>query len=88
MYDFLNNFLNSNYFDKLPKYISRRIFKIFKIFFVETNFKSLPDNNHPNIINEEKQNKIAKNTELFINLLTLALICLKYLQSIILLVRK
>ena len=66
MYDFLNNFLNSNYFDKLPRYISRRIFKIFKIFFVETKLKSLPDNNHPNIIDEETQNEIVKkNTELF-----------------------
>ena len=47
MYSLLNNFLNSNSFDKLPKFVARKIFKIFKIFFVETNLKSLPINNHP-----------------------------------------
>ena len=36
--------MNSSIFDKLPRYLGRRIFKIFKIFFVETKLKNLPEN--------------------------------------------
>ena len=51
MYKIINNFYRSKYFDKLPRFLTRKIFKIFKIFFVETNLKSLPINNHPTKIN-------------------------------------
>ena len=61
MYDLLNNFINSKFFDKLPKYLSRRFFKIFKIFFVETKLNSLPSNNHPININESEQLAIIEN---------------------------
>ncbi len=61
MYILLNKFLNSNLFEKIPKYFARRIFKIFKIFFVETNLKSLPENNHPTKIDEEAQLEIINN---------------------------
>ena len=62
MYSLLNNFLNSNSFDKLPKFIARKIFKIFKIFFVETNLKSLPINNHPTKI-DINQSLMLKNKD-------------------------
>ncbi len=62
MYNLLNNFLKSKYFDKLPYFIARKIFKIFKIFFVETNLKSLPANNHPTSI-AQIQNEILKNKD-------------------------
>ena len=61
MYKIINNFLKSKYFDNLPKFISRKFFKLFKIFFVETNLKSLPENNHPTILNKNDQLKIIKN---------------------------
>ncbi len=51
MYNLLNKFLISKNFDRLPKFVARKVFKIFKIFFVETDLKSLPDNNHPTHIN-------------------------------------
>jgi len=62
MYKFLNKLLNSNNFDKLPKIVARKIFKIFKIFFVETNLKSLPLNNHPTKI-DINQSLILKNKD-------------------------
>jgi putative methyltransferase (TIGR04325 family) len=61
MYLLLNNFLKSKYFNKLPKFLARRIFKIFKIFFVETNLQSLPNINHPPTINISEQKKILEN---------------------------
>tara|TARA_B100001248_G_scaffold201197_1_gene155423 strand:+ start:6108 stop:6911 length:804 start_codon:yes stop_codon:yes gene_type:complete len=61
MYNILNSFLLSKYFDKLPKFIARKIFKIFKVFFVETDLKYLPENNHPTKIDEEEQEKIVEN---------------------------
>ncbi len=60
MYFILNKFLNSKYFDKLPKLLARKLFKIFKIFFVETNLERLPANNHPTKI-DENQYEIIKN---------------------------
>ena len=61
MFELLNSFINSKFFDKLPKYWARRLFKIFKIFFVETQLKNLPSNNHPIIINDLEQLKIIEN---------------------------
>ena len=61
MYTLLNKFLNSSIFDKLPRYLGRRIFKIFKIFFVETKLKNLPENNHPTKIDVSEQTKILEN---------------------------
>ncbi len=63
MYKILNNFYKSNIFDKLPKILSRKIFKLFKIFFVETDLKTLPKNNHPTNLDRNLQLKIIKNKE-------------------------
>ena len=52
MYSLLNLFLNSNIYNKSPKFIARKIFKLFKIFFVETNLQYLPNNNHPTNIDK------------------------------------
>lgn len=60
MYKFLNKFLNSKYFDSLPKFFARKIFKITKIFFVQTNLKTLPTKNHPTEIHKD-QEEIIKN---------------------------
>ena len=62
MYKILNKFLGTKYFDTLPRFITRKIFKIFKIFFVETNLNSLPDKNHPTEINKN-QIEILKNND-------------------------
>ena len=50
MYKFLNFFFKSKFYDRLPKFFSKKLFKLFKIFFVETPLKKLPDNNHPSEI--------------------------------------
>ena len=60
MYNILNKFYNSKYFDVLPRFISRKIFKIFKIFFVETKLTALPLENHPTEIDKD-QLEILKN---------------------------
>ncbi len=61
MYNILNSFYKSNIFDRLPKILARKLFKIFKIFFVETNLKSLPENNHPTNLDKDLQTKIINN---------------------------
>jgi len=58
MYKYINNFLLTNLFDKLPKFFSRKIFKIFKIFFVPTNIDELPNINHPSKLSYDLQVKI------------------------------
>ena len=63
MYKILNYFLKTDYFDRLPKFISKKIFKIFKIFFVETNLNFLPQDNHPTKIDKHNQPNILKNSE-------------------------
>ena len=65
MYYFLNRFFNSKYFDSLPKFITRKIFKIFKIFFVETNLETLPENNHPTKIDENQLNILKNSSDSF-----------------------
>ena len=62
MYRYLNALLRSNFFDSFPRFFSRRIFKIFKIFFVETKLNSLPENNHPINISYELQKRIIKDS--------------------------
>ena len=61
MYKIINNFLRSKYFDKLPRFISRKIFKIFKIFFVETDLITLPNDNHPTKLSKLDQLRILEN---------------------------
>lgn len=53
----LNSFFNSKFFDKINPFFFRKIFKIFKCFFVQTNMKELPLINYPIQIN---QNEISK----------------------------
>ena len=62
MYNFLNTFLGSNLYNKIPKNLARKIFKIFKIFFVETKLKKLPENNHPTEIEKKQQINIINNS--------------------------
>ena len=54
----INSFFNSVYFDNLNFFIAKKILKIFKIFFIQTNLKDLPNKNY--IINE---NQILKEFE-------------------------
>ena len=61
MHQVLNTFLRSIYFDKLPKFFARKIFKFFKIFFVDTDLKYLPLNNHPTKVDINLQHKIIEN---------------------------
>ena len=61
MYRYLNAFYKSNFFDSLPVFLAKKIFKIFKVFFVETNLKSLPQNNHPGSLDYEIQKQIVQN---------------------------
>ena len=46
MISLINSFLESNKFDKLNSFIAKKIFKIFKIFFVKSKFKELPEQNY------------------------------------------
>ena len=46
MYRILNPFFLTKSFDNLNSFFSKKIFKILKIFFVETNLTKLPDDNH------------------------------------------
>ena len=46
MYKILNLFFLTKTFEHLNSFIAKKIFKIFKIFFVETKLVSLPNNNH------------------------------------------
>ncbi len=48
----VNSFLRSTFFDKLNSFTAKRIFKIFKVFFVQTDLKYLPEKNY--IIDESK----------------------------------
>ena len=63
MYKILNNFYRSKAFDNLPKILTRKLFKIFKIFFVETDLITLPENNHPTNLDKDLQTKIIKNED-------------------------
>jgi putative methyltransferase (TIGR04325 family) len=66
MYKLLNFFLRSNFFDKLPRFVTRKIFKIFKIFFVETDLNELPINNHSaNIDKAYQQRSVLQNNDEF-----------------------
>ena len=91
MYKILNNFYKSNAFDKLPKILARKLFKIFKIFFVETNLERLPKNNHPTHLDREQQLRIINNEndrvvdpnkirEMLFSLINLLNICGEYIN--------
>lgn len=54
----LNFLLKLNIYNRLHKYIGFKIFKYFKIFFVESNLKELPLLNHP--INANFENELEK----------------------------
>ena len=44
---FLNFFFLSKIFERLNNFLAKKIFKIFKVFFVETNLSKLPITNYP-----------------------------------------
>ncbi len=46
MISLINSFLESNKFDNLNSFIARKIFKIFKIFFVKSKLEELPEQNY------------------------------------------
>ena len=52
MISLLNFFYNSNFFDHINPFVAKKIFKIFKIFFVKTKLKTLPPKNYK--INESQ----------------------------------
>ena len=60
----LNSFLLSKTFDKTNKFFAKKIFKIFKVFFIETGLEILPEKNYP-LINVDdnliKSKNFAKN---------------------------
>ena len=59
----LNIFLKSKIFDNLNIFLFRKLFKIFKFFFVETELTALPKTNYPlTVIDEDLEN--SKNLEL------------------------
>ena len=55
-YNLLNKILVSDNIDLLPKYILRKIYERYKIYFVPTNLKHLPINNHPIFFNYNLEN--------------------------------
>lgn len=57
----LNIFFKSNLFEKTNTFIIKKILKISKYFFVETNIKSLPEINHPLSNDDLKNYKIWNN---------------------------
>ena len=63
MYNYINNFLLTKFYDSLPRFFSRKIFKILKIFFVPTPLKKLPDDNHPSKYDKNLQNIIIKKSK-------------------------
>ena len=46
IYKILNYFFLTKNYDNISSFLARKLFKIFKIFFVETKLSSLPDENH------------------------------------------
>ena len=46
MISLINSFIESNNFDKLNAFIAKKIFKIFKIFFVKSKLTELPEKNY------------------------------------------
>ncbi len=62
----LNTFLKSKYFDNLNVFLAKKIFKIFKIFFVETTLQKLPDINYPlmNIKDDLEKSKLDNKNNL------------------------
>ena len=63
MYKILNKFYRSKFLIIYQKILARKLFKIFKIFFVETDLKTLPENNHPTNLDKDLQTKIIKNED-------------------------
>ena len=60
----LNSFFLTKTFDKLNKFFAKKIFKLFKVFFVETDLEFLPEKNYPLInIDDDliKSKDFAKN---------------------------
>ena len=63
---FLNFFFLSKIFERLNKFLAKKIFKLFKVFFVETNLSKLPITNYPlNNLEEEllHSKKFSKNNK-------------------------
>ena len=65
---FLNKLLSSNFTRFFPKTVNRKLFRKYKIFFVPTNFNTLPKNFYPIVTNLNKQKnlifKYKKNNKL------------------------
>jgi hypothetical protein len=56
----LNFFYQSKIFDKFNRFLSKKIFKFFKVFFVDTNLNELPSINYPLINNDNELNNLNK----------------------------
>ena len=60
-YSLINSLYLTKVVEKLPKFISRKIHKIFKIYFVPTKISVLPNFNYPISHNCNYQNELIKN---------------------------
>ena len=60
-YDLLNNLLSKKFTKFFPKTINRKLLRRFNIFFVPTNFKTLPKNFYPIFINLKEQIELVNN---------------------------
>ena len=60
--NFFNHFLRSKIFDNFNVYLIKKFLKVFKFFFVETNFSKLPKLNYPlyNVDQDLENSKIYK----------------------------
>jgi len=63
MYNLINNFFLTKFYDNLPRFFSRKLFKVFKIFFVPTSLKELPQNNHPSKLDMNLQKAIIEESK-------------------------
>lgn len=85
----LNFLLKLQIYNNLHKFFGSKIFKFFKIFFVETNLKNLPLSNHPLEINYEdelKKFELIKNSNIkpfvsYSHILDLLKICEKFKKN-------
>ena len=65
MISFLNMFYKSIFFKKINPFVAKKLFKIFKIFFVKTSFIDLPQKNYK--LNEDKIYEEFQNARIYEN---------------------
>ena len=63
-YNLLNSLYLTNLIEKLPKIITKKIHKIFKIYFVPTKKEVLPNSNYPVFYDYAYQNKLINDFQI------------------------